>query len=99
MCGGRGEDCEDKVKDVVEAGGGRGQGEVLAGAGRSGGGEERVGDPLAEDAGAVAPVGPPRFSFPSSSSSSSSVSMTMGSGAAALSAWWLVTGIVVAMGD
>lgn len=94
MCGGRGEDEEDKGKDAVEVGGGRGHGEVLAGAGRSGGGEERVGDPLAEAAGAVVVVGPPR-----SSSSFSSVSMTMGSGAAAGSARWLVNAVVVAMGD
>lgn len=83
MCGGRGEDDEDKGSDVVEVGGGRGHGEVLAGAGRSGGGEERVGDWLAEAPVAVVGVGPPRLS----SSSSSSVSMTMGSGAAVLSAW------------
>lgn len=82
MCGGRGEDDEDEGKDVVEVGGGRGHGEVLAGAGRSGGGEERVGDLLAEAAGAVVDFGPPRLS-----SSSSSVSITMGSGAAAVLAW------------
>lgn len=60
--------------------GGRAHGEVLAGAGRSGGGEERVGDPLAEAAGTVGDVDPPCLS-------SSSVSMTMGSGAAAVSVW------------
>lgn len=81
MCGGRGEHDEDEGKDAVEVGGGRGHGEVLAGAGRSGGGEERVGDPLAEAAGAVVDFGPLRLS------SSSSVSITMGSGAAAKSAW------------
>lgn len=80
MWGGRGED-EGKV--AVEVGGGRGHGEVLAGAGRSGGGEESVGDPLVEAAGAVVLFGPPSFS----SSSSSSVSMEMGSGAAVVSAW------------
>lgn len=67
----------------MEVGGGRVHGEVFAGAGRSGGGEERVGDPLAEAAGAVVLFGPPSFS----SSSSSSVSMAMGSGAAVVSAW------------
>lgn len=84
MWGGRGEDDEDAGKDDVEVGGGTGHGEVLAGAGRSGGGEERVGDLLAEAAEAVEVVvvtGPPCFS-----SGSCSVSMTMGSGAAALSA-------------
>lgn len=75
ICGGRGE--EDEEVEV-----GRGHGQVLAGAGRSGGGEERVGDPLVEAAEAVMDVGPPRLS----SSSSSSVSMTMGSGAAVISA-------------
>ena len=88
MCGGRGEDDEDEEKDAAEVGGGRAHGEVLAGAGRSGGGEERVGDP--EAAWAVVDVGPPGLSSSSSSSASSSpslVSMTMGSGAAALPAW------------
>lgn len=79
MWGGRGEDDEDGGKDAVEFGGGSGHGEVLAGAGRSGGGEESVGDLVAEAAGVVAVVvSPPRFS------SSCSVSMTMGS---AVSAW------------
>lgn len=82
MCGGRGEDDEDVWKEV---GGGKGYKTVLAGAGRSGGGEERVGDPLAEAAGAEVLFGPPRFT--SSLSFSSSVSMTMGSGAAAVCAW------------
>ncbi len=95
MCGGRREEDEDEGKDAAEVGGGRGHGEVLAGAGRSGGGEERVGDPLAEAAGAVVVVGSPCFS----SSSSSLVSMTMGSGAAAVSPWRLVNAVVVAMGD
>lgn len=97
MCGGRGEDDEDEGKDLVEAGGGRGHGEVLAGAGRSGGGEERVGDPLAEAAGAVVVVVVAGPRFPSSSSSSS-VSMTMGSGGAAVSAWRLVNTAVVSVG-
>lgn len=83
MWGGKGEDDEDEGKSAVEVGGGRGHGEFLAGAGRSGGGEERVGDPLVEAAGAEVLFGPPSFS----SSSSSSVSMEMGSGAAVVSAW------------
>lgn len=83
MCGGREEDDEEEGKEAVPAGGGKGHMEVLAGAGRSGGGEERVGDPLAEATGAVVLFGPPRFS----SSFLFSVSMTMGSGAAAVSAW------------
>lgn len=82
MWGGRGEDDEDRGKDAVEAGGGSGHGEVLAGAGRSGGGEESVGDLVAEAAGVeLVVVGPPCFS------SSCFISMTMGSGAAAFSAW------------
>lgn len=81
MCGGRGEDDEHEGKEAVEVGGSTGHVEVLAGAGRSGGGEERVGDPLAEAAGAEVLFGPPRFS------SSSPVSMAMGSGATAESAW------------
>lgn len=89
MCGGRGEERED----TVEVGGGRGPEEVLKGAGRSGGGEDRVGDLLVEMAGAVVLFGPRRFS-----SSSSSVSMTMGSGAAAVSAGRLVN-VVVEMGE
>lgn len=76
MCGGRGEGDEDVGKDALEARGRRGHGEVLAGAGRSGGGEETVGDPLAEAAGPAVVVGPPRFSS----------SMTMGSGGEAVSA-------------
>lgn len=86
MCGGRGEDDEDNGMDAVEMGGGRGHGDVLAGAGRSGGGEERVGDLLAEAAVALVDAGPPCLSS-SSSSSSSSVSIMMGSGAAATSVW------------
>jgi len=82
MCGGRGEDDENKEKDTLEVRGGTGNVEFLAGAGRSGGGEERVGDPLVEAVGAVVLFGPPRFS-----SSSFPVSMTMGSGAATESAW------------
>lgn len=83
MWGGRGVDEEDKEKDDVEVGGGKGQGEVFAGAGRSGGGEESVGDPLAEATGPVAVVvGPPCVS-----SCSCLVSMTMDSGAAAVSVW------------
>lgn len=82
MWGGRGEDDEDERKDAVEAGGGRGHGDVLAGAGSSGGGEERVGDPLVEAAGAAVLLGLPRVS-----SSFSSISMTTSSGAAAVSAW------------
>lgn len=66
---------------MVEAGGGRGHGEVLAGAGRSGGGEERVGDLLAAASAGAVNLGPLGLS-----SSSSSVSMTMGSGAAVVSA-------------
>lgn len=80
ICGGRGEEDEDKRRDDEEVEVGREHGEVLVGAGRSGGGEERVGDPLVEATGAVTDVGPPRLS------SSSSVSMTTGSGAAVVSA-------------
>lgn len=98
MCGGRGEEDEDEGKGAVEVGGGRGHGEVLAGAGRSGGGEERVGDPLERAAGTVVDAGSPRL--PSSSSSScSTVSMTMGSGAAGISAWWLLSAVCEAKGD
>lgn len=82
MCGGRGEGDEDEGRDVVEAGGGTGHREVLAGAGRSGGGEERVGDLLAAASAAAVNFGPLGLS----SSSSSSVSMTMGSGAEVVSA-------------
>lgn len=45
MCGGRAEDGEDRGRDAVAVVSGTGQGMVLAGAGRRGGGEERVGDP------------------------------------------------------
>lgn len=96
MCGGRVEDEEEEREDTVEVRGGRGPKEVLKGAGRSGGGEDRVGDLLVEMAGAVVLFGPRRFS--SSSSSSSSVSMAMGSGAAAVSAGRLVN-VVVEMGE
>lgn len=92
MCGGRGEDEEEEREDTAEVGGGRGPEEVLKGAGRSGGGEDRVGDLLVEMAGAVVLFGPRRFS------SSSSVSMAMGSGAAAVSAGRLVN-VVVEMGE
>lgn len=64
----------------MEAGGRRGHGEVLVGAGRSGGGEESVGVPFVETLAAAGPCG-------FSSSSSSSISMAPGSGAAAMSAW------------
>lgn len=63
MWGGRGEDDEYDWKDDVVVGVGRGHGE--AGAGRSGGGEESVGDLLAEAAGGVVVVavsGPRCFS-------------------------------------
>lgn len=46
-CGGSGDDVEDEGKNDTDVGVGRGHGEVLAGAGRSGGGEESVGDLLA----------------------------------------------------
>lgn len=68
MCGGRGEDDEDEGKDTVEVGGATGPGEVLAGAGSSGGGEERFGDPLTEVEGALGVTAPPRLSSSSSSS-------------------------------
>lgn len=83
MWGGRGEDAEDEGKDDVEVGGGRGHGEVLAGAGRSGGGEDSVGDLLAEAAGGVVVVGGP----PCFSSCSFLLSMMIASGAAVVSAW------------
>lgn len=83
MWGGRGDDEEDMVKAGVEVGGGTRHGEVLAGAGRSGGGEERVGDLLAEVAGALVVVRAP----PCLCRCPCLVSMTMGSQAAALSAW------------
>lgn len=57
---------------------GRGQGEVFAGAGRSGGGEERVGDPFVEAMGKF-------FDSCSFSSSSFSASKLGGSGAAVAS--------------
>ena len=82
MWGGRGDNDEDVGKEDVEVGGGTGHGDILACTGSSGGGEERVGDLLAEAAGAVVVTDPSCFS-----SCSCSVSMTMGSGAAALSAW------------
>lgn len=79
MCGGRGEDEEDRGRDAVEVVGGTGHGGVLAGAGRRGGGEERFGDLSAETARAAVDVGPPRVS------SSSSVSMAVGAAAAPVS--------------
>lgn len=81
MWGGRGEDDEvDEGMDMLEAaGGGRGHGEVLVGAGSSGGGEDSVGDPSVDSGGVLMLFGP---RFPSSSS----VSMTIGSGAPAASA-------------
>lgn len=69
----------------MEAGGWRGHGEVLGGAGRSGGGEESVGVPFVKafvETLAAGGPGPGPFS-----SSSSSISMTPGSGAAAVSVW------------
>lgn len=91
MCGGREDDDEDKGTDDIEVGGGRAHGEVLAGAGRSGGGEESVGDPLAEAAGGDVEVtlSPSRFS-----SCLSSVSVTMASGVAAVFLWWLVVAVI-----
>lgn len=74
MFGGRVED-DDEGKVVV--GGGTGHGGVLAGAGRSGGGEETFGDPLAEAFGAAMHVDPWL-------SSSSFVSMTISTGAPAV---------------
>lgn len=66
----------------MEAGGRRGHGEVLGGAGRSGGGEESVGVPFVKAfVETLVTAGPRCFS------SSSSVSMTAGSGAAAVSVW------------
>lgn len=72
MCGGRGDDSEHGGKEATEA---TEATEALAGAGRSGGGEERVGDPLAEASGAVVLFAPARFS---PSSLSSLVSMSTG---------------------
>lgn len=79
MCGGRGEDEEDRGRHAVEVVGGKGYGGVLAGAGRRGGGEERLGDLSAGTTCAAVDVGPPRVS------SSSSVSMAVGVGAASVS--------------
>lgn len=81
MCGGRGVDDEDEGRDAVEVGGGRWHGEVFAGAGRSGGGEERLGELLAEAALVVLDA----CLSSSSSPSSSLVSMTIDSCAAAVS--------------
>lgn len=78
MWGGRGED-DDGLDTLETGGGGRGHGEVLVGAGSSGGGEDRVGDPLVDSGGVVMLFGP-RFPL------SSSVSGAGGSGAPPASA-------------
>lgn len=91
MCGGRGENKGREEEE--EGGGGRGHREVLAGAGRRGGGEERVGDLFLGAAGVEVVLRSPCFS----SSTSSLVSMMAGSGAAAgVSATLLVNALVVA---
>lgn len=77
MCGGRGDD-DDVGAAAMKDGGVRGHGDVLAGAGRSGGGEERPGNPS---------VGAADMS----ASFSSSVSMATGSGASVVPSWCLVT--------
>lgn len=79
MCGGRGEGEEDRRRDAVEVVGGTGQGGVLAGAGRRGGGEERFGDLSAETTCAAVDGGPPCVP------SSPSVSMAAGAGAPSVS--------------
>lgn len=80
----------------MEAGGRRGHGEVLVGAGRSGGGDESVGVPFVEAF--VETLAAAGSRCVPSSSSSSSVSMTPGSGAAAVSARRLLNTIVFAAG-
>lgn len=77
MCGGRGEGEDDEGMAAVEVAGGRRHGEVLAGAGRSGGGEERVGDPSVL-ARALEEMLLDSSSFPISSSCSVSLSMPSG---------------------
>lgn len=76
MCGGRAEHEEDRGRDAVEVVSGTEHRVVLAGAGRRGGGEERVGKSSAETVWAALDVGPPCFS------SSSSSSMAVGTGVA-----------------
>lgn len=76
MCGGRAEDEEDRGRDAVEVVSGTGHRVVLAGAGRRGGGEERVGDSSAETVWAALDVRPLCFS------SSSPSSMEVGTGVA-----------------
>lgn len=78
MWGGRGEEDENDLKDDVDVGVGRGHGED--GAGRSGGGEESVGDLLAGTAGGGVVV-----DGPCCSSCSSCVSVTIALGAVAVS--------------
>lgn len=77
ICGGRGDD-DDGGAAVMKDGGIRGHEEVLAGAGRSGGGEERLGDPS---------VGVADMVFSLSASFSSSVSIATGSGASVVPSW------------
>lgn len=88
MCWRRVEDDEDKGRAAEVVGVGRRQGDVLVGAGRRGGGEERVGDVFAD---AAAPV----VLF-DQISSSSSISMLAGSGVSVL---WLVNTVVRVVGD
>lgn len=77
MCGGRGEGEDDEGTAAVEVAGGRGHGEVVAGAGRSGGGEERVGDPSVV-ASALEAILLDSSSFPILSSCSISLSVDSG---------------------
>lgn len=91
MWGGRGEDNEDERKGPEEVGVGSGLREVLTGAGRSGGGDESVGEPSAETVRVAMVIGASLFTF--------SVSMTIDSGAAAVPVLWLVNTAVVALGD
>lgn len=79
MCGGRGEGEEHGGREAEEeAGGASGQGEVLAGAGSSGGGgEDRAGqDPPADPAGALG------LPSPAPNPTAASVSTATGSGVA-----------------
>lgn len=69
---------------MVEAEVGTGHGEVLAGAGRSGGGEERVGDPSFEPA-ALQPLFPHSSSFPTWSPCS--ISLMVDSAGSCAPAW------------
>lgn len=84
MCGGRGDSEDDEGTAEVEVAGGRGHGDVLAGAGRSGGGDERVGEPSV-DAGALEAMVFDPSSFPISSSFS--VSLTADSGGSYAPVW------------